>query len=208
MGAEHSFDAVCIGGRPVWHSLTHYRPGPLEVLENPWIRTSLREKLFCRIVRLPCIANLDVVIGFSSTFHAKAISYGNTEVPNCLNCHAPYELGFSPHRITSRKNANSPTHPDNKHTTCSQSGCHINANKAFASVGYVHPSPQRIKTIKISAPQDVDARSQEQIRFQNTVIELVQLFYMILITLVIGGLALHRLIELYASIRARKLGEH
>ena len=37
-GAEHSFDAVCVGGRPVWHSLTHYTPGPLEVLENPWIQ--------------------------------------------------------------------------------------------------------------------------------------------------------------------------
>lgn len=38
VGEEHSFDAVCIGGRPVWHSLTHYRPGPLEVIENPWIQ--------------------------------------------------------------------------------------------------------------------------------------------------------------------------
>ena len=152
--------------------------------------------------------NLDVVIGFSSTFHAKAISYGNTEVANCLNCHASYELGFSPHRITSRKKANSPTHPDHKHATCSQSGCHIGANKAFASAGYVHPSPQRIKAIKIATPQDVDSRSQEQIRFHNTVIKLVQLFYLIVIPLVIGGLALHRLIELYASIRGRKLGEH
>lgn len=38
VGQEHSFDAVCIGERPVWHSLTHYTPGPLEVLENPWIQ--------------------------------------------------------------------------------------------------------------------------------------------------------------------------
>jgi biotin carboxylase len=38
VGEEHSFDSVCIGGRPVWHSLTHYRPGPLEVLEQPWIQ--------------------------------------------------------------------------------------------------------------------------------------------------------------------------
>ncbi|MDH3627546.1 MAG: ATP-grasp domain-containing protein [Acidobacteriota bacterium] len=38
VGREHSFDAVCIGDRPVWHSLTHYTPGPLEVLENPWIQ--------------------------------------------------------------------------------------------------------------------------------------------------------------------------
>jgi biotin carboxylase len=38
IGDEHSFDAVSIGGKPVWHSLTHYRPGPLAVLENPWIQ--------------------------------------------------------------------------------------------------------------------------------------------------------------------------
>jgi hypothetical protein len=38
VGDEHSFDTVSIGGRPVWHSLTHYTPGPLEVMENPWIQ--------------------------------------------------------------------------------------------------------------------------------------------------------------------------
>jgi biotin carboxylase len=37
-GAEHSFDSVFLGGRPVWHSLTRYLPTPLETLENPWIQ--------------------------------------------------------------------------------------------------------------------------------------------------------------------------
>jgi phosphoribosylaminoimidazole carboxylase (NCAIR synthetase) len=37
-GEEHSFDSVSVGGRMRWHSLTHYRPGPLEVLRNPWIQ--------------------------------------------------------------------------------------------------------------------------------------------------------------------------
>lgn len=37
-GEEHSFDTVTIAGRPVWHSLSHYRPSPLTVLENPWIQ--------------------------------------------------------------------------------------------------------------------------------------------------------------------------
>lgn len=37
-GAEHSFDAVSIEGRIVWHSLTRYLPAPLEVVENPWIQ--------------------------------------------------------------------------------------------------------------------------------------------------------------------------
>jgi D-alanine-D-alanine ligase-like ATP-grasp enzyme len=38
IGDEHSFDTVSIAGRPVWHSLTRYYPGPLEVIENPWIQ--------------------------------------------------------------------------------------------------------------------------------------------------------------------------
>ncbi len=38
VGEEHSFDSVSLDGRMIWHSLTHYRPGPLEVLRHPWIQ--------------------------------------------------------------------------------------------------------------------------------------------------------------------------
>lgn len=38
VGDEHSFEGVCVDGRLVWHSLTHYRPTPLEVLQNDWIQ--------------------------------------------------------------------------------------------------------------------------------------------------------------------------
>ena len=38
VGEEHSFEGVCAGGRMVWHSLTRYRPTPLEVLRNGWIQ--------------------------------------------------------------------------------------------------------------------------------------------------------------------------
>lgn len=37
-GEEYSFDSVFLGGRMAWHSINHYFPGPLEVLENPWIQ--------------------------------------------------------------------------------------------------------------------------------------------------------------------------
>jgi len=40
-GDEHSFETVSIGGRAVWHSLSHYYPSPLEVLRNPWIQWCL-----------------------------------------------------------------------------------------------------------------------------------------------------------------------
>jgi hypothetical protein len=37
-GDEHSLETISIDGRPVWHSLTHYHPTPLEVVRNPWIQ--------------------------------------------------------------------------------------------------------------------------------------------------------------------------
>jgi biotin carboxylase len=40
-GDEQSFETVSIGGRAVFHSLTHYYPSPLEVLRNPWIQWCL-----------------------------------------------------------------------------------------------------------------------------------------------------------------------
>lgn len=37
-GEEHSFETVTIDGKPVWHSGSYYLPGPLQVLENPWMQ--------------------------------------------------------------------------------------------------------------------------------------------------------------------------
>jgi biotin carboxylase len=40
-GTEHSLETISIDGRAVWHSLTHYYPTPLQVLQNPWIQWAL-----------------------------------------------------------------------------------------------------------------------------------------------------------------------
>src|SRR4051812_10475250 len=40
-GEEHSLETITIGGRVLWHSLTHYYPTPLDVLRNPWIQWCL-----------------------------------------------------------------------------------------------------------------------------------------------------------------------
>lgn len=37
-GAEHTLEAVSIKGEVVWHSSTYYLPGPLQVVENPWMQ--------------------------------------------------------------------------------------------------------------------------------------------------------------------------
>lgn len=40
-GEEHSLETISVGGRALWHSLTHYYPTPLEVIRNPWIQWCL-----------------------------------------------------------------------------------------------------------------------------------------------------------------------
>jgi hypothetical protein len=37
-GDEHTFETVSVKGVPVWSSSSYYLPGPLEVLENPWMQ--------------------------------------------------------------------------------------------------------------------------------------------------------------------------
>ncbi|MFM8980451.1 MAG: acetyl-CoA carboxylase biotin carboxylase subunit family protein [Planctomycetia bacterium] len=37
-GEEHSLDTVSLDGRALWHSISRYRPTPLEVLREPWIQ--------------------------------------------------------------------------------------------------------------------------------------------------------------------------
>lgn len=150
---------------------------------------------------------LDVVVGFQDTFHAKAISYGNEEVANCLNCHAPYQFGFSPHKITSRRHESSPVHPDNKIKTCRQSGCHTEAHEEFANGGRIHPSLTKVRFRATAPGQATDDPLSVDTEFHATVIKWIQWFYKILIAVVIGGLALHRIFDLYAVRRDRKSEE-
>lgn len=37
-GEEHSFDSICLNGQVLWSSISHYFPGPLEVVREPWIQ--------------------------------------------------------------------------------------------------------------------------------------------------------------------------
>lgn len=37
-GTEHSFDTFSLNGTPVFYTITHYFPNPLEVMREPWIQ--------------------------------------------------------------------------------------------------------------------------------------------------------------------------
>lgn len=41
-GHENTLEAITVSGRTVWWSGTWYRPGPLTVLENPWIQYAVQ----------------------------------------------------------------------------------------------------------------------------------------------------------------------
>jgi hypothetical protein len=148
---------------------------------------------------------LEVVIGFRDTFHGKAIQYGNEDVANCLSCHAPYALGSSPHRIASRRDGHSPVNAKNKLATCSQ--CHIGASEAFAARGKAHPAEATLASLTRTVERAGDEFQREE-AIQSGVVKWVRLIYQIAIALVVGGLAAHRILDLYARRRDRKREEH
>ncbi|MCC6623018.1 MAG: ATP-grasp domain-containing protein [Deltaproteobacteria bacterium] len=59
-GRENTCETVTIDGRHVWRSGTHYLPGPLEVLENPWMQYCV---LLPREVDDPDFRDFDAVNG-------------------------------------------------------------------------------------------------------------------------------------------------
>lgn len=154
---------------------------------------------------------LDVVVGFLDTFHGKAIQFGDEEVANCLNCHAPYALGFSPHRITSRKKDNSPVNAANKRETCAQANCHAAATQEFATGSKAHPS--LVKSTLLVKEGDSGGTATTKLvqvdeALQAKILHWIRLFYQILIAAVVLGLGGHRLLDLYAMYRDTKRGGH
>ncbi|MBK7642537.1 MAG: ATP-grasp domain-containing protein [Planctomycetes bacterium] len=41
-GEEYSFDTITLHGKHLLHSISRYRPGPLEVIETPWIQWTVQ----------------------------------------------------------------------------------------------------------------------------------------------------------------------
>ncbi len=115
---------------------------------------------------------------FEDSYHGLAVRGGAVEVVNCASCH-------SSHAIKSR---NDPTSTINKASlakTCGQ--CHPGANTRF-SVGKVHVSPEAARGTGGN----------------NPILHLISSLYVILIVVVVGGMLLHNVLDLFKKIR-RKL---
>ena len=93
--------------------------------------------------------------------------------------------------------------------TCRQSECHEDAKEAFASSGKVHPSSYGMVSWMRPKQTTLEAlRSDEyESNFQKIVIFAINLFYKILIALVVGGLGTHQLLSYLTVRREMKASE-
>lgn len=115
---------------------------------------------------------------FADSYHGLAARGGAVEVVNCASCH-------NAHEIKSSLDPTSTIHKANLARTCGE--CHPGANTRFA-VGSVHVNP-------------TEANSKDE---NQRILYLVASIYVWMIVVVIGGMALHNLLDLLKKIR-RKL---
>ena len=158
--------------------------------------------------------NLDVVIGFRDTYHGKAIAYGNEKVANCLNCHAPRGLGFTPHTILSKTDPRSSVSPANRIKTCRDRGCHPGATEEFA-LGRKRIHPSGVASVieasvsslgKKEAMAAVGPEPQTLYDdvFREKVIYWINTGYKIAIAIIIGGMIIHQTLDFIATARERR----
>lgn len=111
---------------------------------------------------------------FSDSYHGLAVRGGAVEVVNCASCHGD-------HAIKSQFDPTSTVHKDNLYKTCGE--CHPGANTRFA-MGQVHAS--------------------EKDREASPWLYWISNIYVLLIVVVVGGMAVHNLLDFLKKTR-RKL---
>ncbi len=114
---------------------------------------------------------------FRTSFHGVALKFGMTRVANCTSCHEHHAI-FSP------DDPRSTVHRDNLPRTCGQSGCHPGASANFAR-GRIH----------IAAHEES----------AGVVYRVAQAFKWLTI-IVMSGLLLHILLDLFRRVRNRRAG--
>jgi cytochrome b subunit of formate dehydrogenase len=72
----------------------------------------------------------DVISSYLETYHGKAILFGSTQVPDCLDCHAGHN---SVHEMRAATDPNSSIYVENRAATCNTQDCHPSAGPTLAS---------------------------------------------------------------------------
>jgi hypothetical protein len=176
--------------------------------------------------------NLPSTENYRDTYHWKGVLYGDRNMPDCIGCHAP--VGYSIHSLASMQNSKSPVYMTNLRRTCasteSSQECHPGATEPFAT-GKVHQeglafdqtvvavvkgettfkqitdlnAERRLREMKdTDADADAVISMSERERFERMVYILVKWVYTALITVVIGGMLIHQLMDLYRTVQNRK----
>jgi len=73
---------------------------------------------------------LDVVSSYMETYHGKAVIFGSSKAPDCLDCHAGQG---SVHKMHAKMDQRSSINPQNRPATCSSENCHVSASPALSS---------------------------------------------------------------------------
>ena len=73
---------------------------------------------------------MDVVSSYMETYHGKAIIFGSSKAPDCLDCHAGQG---SVHKMHAKMDQRSSINPQNRPSTCSSENCHVSASPALSS---------------------------------------------------------------------------
>ncbi|MCF7761379.1 MAG: cytochrome c3 family protein, partial [Cephaloticoccus sp.] len=110
---------------------------------------------------------------FSDSYHGLAVRGGAVEVVNCASCHGD-------HAIKAQTDPTSSVYKDNLVQTCGQ--CHPGANTRFA-MGAVHAS----ETDRATSPW----------------LYWISNIYVVLIVVVVGGMALHNLLDFLKKTRVK-----
>jgi hypothetical protein len=161
---------------------------------------------------------LESIQTYKDTYHWIQVLYGVENAPDCLSCHVP--VGYSAHDIRPRTDSISPINMNNRVKTCSNQGglqsCHPGATKEFAT-GRVHAygmkaqlmaAQQDFSTVKAQEVSLVRERAEKDLTgkelFHYKVLQLIKLFYKVMIALVIGSMLIHQVLDYIATRRELK----
>ncbi len=163
---------------------------------------------------------------YKDTFHWKGVLYGDQNAPDCLSCHAP--VGYTIHSMKTTADNTSSVNPKNLQQTCmNQDGtqiCHPNAIASFSS-GKIHKAGVGIdKHVMAMAKREQLQAGDDGIRknssfntlmtdeekkdlsnldkqevFHWKVLMLVKYIYTMLITVVVGGMLIHQVLDFWRA---------
>lgn len=163
---------------------------------------------------------VDSTENFKETFHWRNVKYDTHNGANCLRCHAPTTLDYSPHNILGADDPNSATNMAHREKTCGQADCHLAPTIPFVK-GALHISGTKIPLLEEKLKEMGDDLSEEEraeltedLKFQKTeklkknIIWAIKLFYKIMILLVPGSMLTHQLLDFRNTLKERKKGGH